>query len=291
MCVRKEHQLSERRACRLAGQHRSTNRHQSRKRQIPGLAERLLEHAVERSRLGYKRLTMLLRRDGFRVNHKRIYRMYSEQGLAVERKKRNRASQAPRAALPAAASVNDCWSMDFLSDGLEDRRALRIFAAIDDYSRCGVAMEFDVALPAERVTRILDRAIETYGAPRRIRTDNGPEFTSRAFDSWCYRHGIEHHFIRPGKPVENAFAESFNSRIRDEFLSQHCFRSLAHARDLGADSCEDYNTMRPHTSLGGLSPEQFIAELRGPLGAHAAPHPPESRTQPNLRQPAAALNS
>ena len=178
--------MSGRRACRLAGQHRSTNRHQGRKRQIPGLAERLLEHAVERPRLGYKRLTMLLRRDGFRVDHKRIYRMYSEQGLAVRRKKRNRASQVPRPALPAAASVNDCWSMDFLSDALEHRRALRIFAAIDDYSRRGAAMGFDVALPAERVTRILDRAIETCGTPRRIRTDNGPEFTIRAFDSWCY---------------------------------------------------------------------------------------------------------
>ena len=283
--------MSERRACRLAGQHRSTNRHKSRKQQIPGLEERLLEHAAERPRFGYKRLTMLLRRDGFRVNHKRIYRMYRERGLTVRRKRRNRASQAPRAALPAAASVNDCWSMDFLSDALEDRRALRVFAAIDDFSRRGVAIEFGVALPAERVTRILDRAIETYGKPRRIRTDNGPEFTSRAFDTWCYTHGIEHHFIRPGKPVENAFAESFNSRIRDEFLNQHSFRSLAHARDLGADWLEDYNATRPHTSLGGLSPEQFIAELRGPLVAHAAPRTPTSPTQPNLRRPAAALNS
>ena len=157
---------------------------------IPGLEERLLEQAAERPRFGYKRLTMLLRRDGFRVNHKRTYRMYRERGLTVRRKRRNRASQAPRAALPAAASVNDCWSMDFHSDALEDRSALRVSAAIDDFSRRGVAIEFDVALPAERVTRILDRAIETYGKPRRIRTDNGPEFTSRAFDTWCYTHGI-----------------------------------------------------------------------------------------------------
>ena len=290
-CVRQEHQLSERRACRLTGQHRSTQRHQSQKRQIEGLEERLLEHAAERPRFGYKRLTMLLQRDGFRVNHKRIYRMYMAQGLTVRRKKRNRASQAAREALPSAEAVNDCWSMDFLSDALTDGRALRVFAAIDDFSRRGVAMEFDVALPAERVTRALDEAIEAYGKPRRIRTDNGPEFTSRAFDAWCYANEIEHHFIRPGKPVENAFAESFNSRIRDEFLNQHCFRSLRHVRDLGADWREDYNAMRPHTSLGGLSPEQFIAELRGPRGAHAAPHAPNSPTQPSLRQSAAALNS
>ena len=127
-------------------------------------------------------------------------------------------------------------------------------------------MEFDLALPAGRVTRVLDRAIAAYGKPTRIRTDNGPEFTSKAFDAWAYAHGIEHQFTRPGKPVENAFAESLNGRIRDEFLNQHCFRSVRHACDLGRDWHDDYNELRPHSALGGRSPEQFIAERRGPSG-------------------------
>ena len=126
-------------------------------------------------------------------------------------------------------------------------------------------------MPAERMTRMLDQAIERYGKPRRIRSDNGPEFRARALDAWANRHGIEHHFIRPGKPVENAFAESFNGRVRDEFLNQHCFHSIRHARDLSAEWRDDYNQLRPHTALGGLSPEQHIAKLRGPLGAPSGP--------------------
>ncbi len=203
------------------------------------LRKRLLEHAAERPRFGYRRLTILVRRDGFIVNHKRIYRIYKEHNLTVKRRRRNRASQAPREAFPAATQLNDCWSMDFLTDSLNDGRSMRVFAALDDFSRRSVALEFDVAMPAERVTRMLDEAIETYGKPRRIRSDNGPEFTSKAFDAWAYQRGIEHHFIRPGKPVENALAESLNGRIRDEFLNQHCFRSIRHARDLGADWLDD----------------------------------------------------
>jgi putative transposase len=289
--VQAEHGLSERRACELAGQHRSTQRRQSVKREIPGLAARLLEHAHERPRFGYKRITTLLRCDGFHVNHKRVYRMYRERNLMVRRKRRRRASQAPRTTLPHAADLNDCWSMDFLSDSLVDGRPVRVFTCVDDFSRRCVALECDVAMPAERVTRMLDHAIGQYGKPRRIRTDNGPEFTARALDAWAYAHGIEHHFIRPGKPMENAFAESFNGRVRDEFLNQHCFRSVQHARDLSAEWREDYNQVRPHTALGGLSPEQHIAKLRGPLGAHAASQRSNSPTQPTLRQPAAALKS
>lgn len=257
---RSDFELSERRACELAGQHRSTQRRRSTKKEIPGLEEGLLRHASDRPRFGYKRITTLLRRDGFLVNHKRVYRIYRALGLAVKRKRRRRASQAPRVALPAVEAVNDCWSMDFLSDAMTDRRSLRIFAAIDDFSRRCVSMEFDVALPADRVLRTLDRAIDLYGKPKAIRTDNGPEFTSRAFDAWAYARGIQHHFIKPGKPVENAFAESFNGRVRDEFLNQHCFASVTHARDLGAEWQDDYNRVRPHTSLGGLSPEQFLAQ-------------------------------
>jgi len=240
---RKEFDLSERRACRLAGLWRSVKRYWSRRKEIPHLRERLNELARERPRFGYRRLTILLRRDGFLVNHKRIYRLYSAAGLAVRRKRRKRASQAPRKTQPLAAARNDCWSMDFLGNALTDTRSLRIFTVVDDHSRFCPALDCDVSMPAERVTRILDQAIEAHGKPKRIRTDNGPEFTSKAFDVWAYGHGIEHHFIRPGKPVENAFAESFNCRVRDELLNQHCFSSVRHAHDLCQDWRTDYNSV------------------------------------------------
>lgn len=286
----KDFALSERRSCVLAGQNRSVQRYKSVRVKIPGLLDRLLMHAAERPRFGYKRITTMLPRDGFPVNHKRIYRMYKEENLTVRRKRRRRASQAPRAVLPTAAALNDCWSMDFLSDSLNDGRTVRVFAALDDFSRLCTSMEFDVALPAERVTRILDRAIEKHGKPKRIRTDNGPEFTSKAFDAWAYKHGIEHHFIQPGKPQENAFAESLNSRIRDELLNQHCFSSIRHARDLGADWREDYNAIRPHTSLGDLSPEMFLAESAGSRGSQQTlQHPTSPQSQPIGRRPEARI--
>ncbi len=176
--------------------------------------------------------------------------------------------------------------MDFLSDAMTDGRALRVFAVVDDYSKLCPALGCDVSLPAGRVTRMLDQAIEEHGAPRAIRTDNGPEFISRAFDEWCYARGIEHHFIRPGKPVENAFAESFNSRVRDELLNQHCFTSIRHAQDLLDDWHADYNSVRPHTSLGGLSPEAFLSAQAGPHGA-----PPELIPVPtDSNQPALVSN-
>ena len=158
----------------------------------------------------------------------------------------------------------------------EGGRGLRVFAVVDDCSKLCPALGCDVSLPAERVVRILDEAIEVHGTPRAIRTDNGPEFTSRAFDAWCYARGIEHHFIRPGKPIENAFAESFNGRVRDEMLNQHCFTSVRHAQDLLDDWRADYNAVRPHTTLGGLSPEQFLAAEAGPHGA-----PPQQLTVPD----------
>ena len=263
--------MSQRRACSLAGQARSVQQYCSVRRPMKGLLDRLVELAGERPRFGYRRLTILLRREGFRVNHKRIWKLYRDLGLAVRKKRRKRASQAPREAQPVASALNSCWSMDFLSDSMTDGRALRVFAAVDDYSRRCVALECDISLPAQRVTRALDRACENYGAPKCIRTDNGPEFTSRAFDQWCYERGIEHHFIRPGKPVENAFAESFNGRVRDEMLNQHCFTSVRHAQDLLDDWRVDYNTLRPHTALGGLSPEVYLDQRTRAQGSPGEP--------------------
>ncbi len=258
--------VSERRACGLAGQPRSVQRYVSRRADVSGLRARIAQTAQERPRFGYRRIGVLLRRDGHVVNHKRLYRLYSELQLAVRRKRRKRASQAAREAQPAATAVNDCWSLDFLSDALTDGRALRVLAVVDDHSKRSPALECDVAMPAERVIRILDRAIELYGQPKAVRTDNGPEFTSRVFDAWCYQRGIEHRLIRPGKPTENAFAESFNGRVRDELLNQHCFSTVRHSQDLCADWRADYNEIRPHSALRGLSPEQFLAQGGGGHG-------------------------
>ena len=253
-------EISERRACRLAGQHRAVQRYVSTRPQNHELNARLEELARERPRFGYRRLGILLRREGHVVNHKRVYRLYTERGLAVRRKTRKRVAQANRHTAVTATARNECWSMDFLSDSMTDGRSLRVFAVVDDHSKLCPAMIADVAIPAERVIRALDRAIEQYGKPDSIRTDNGPEFTSRALDAWAYERGITHHFIRPGKPVENAIAESFNSRVRDEHLNQHCFSSVRHAQDLTEAWREDYNRVRPHSALDGRSPLLFLAE-------------------------------
>jgi putative transposase len=190
----------------------------------------------------------------------------------VRQKKRKRVSQANRKAAPKAEAMNDCWSMDFLSDSLTDGRAIRIFAVIDDHSRLCTCIDADTSLPAGRVIRALESAIEIHGKPRAIRTDNGPEFTSRALDEWLHEQGITHHFIRPGKPVENAFAESFNGRVRDEFLNQHLFHSVRHAKDLALEWVEDYNSIRPHSALRGMSPCEYIK-----AGGHG-PRPASSNT-------------
>jgi len=250
---RDEFDLSERVACSLAGQHRSVQRYASVAQSMVELVKRLLELAAERPRFGYRRLWMLLRREGWLVNHKRVWRLYRDHGLTVRKKRRKRASQAPREALPAATSPNECWSMDFLSDAMTDGRVLRVFAVVDDCSKLCPSLGCDVALPAGRVTRMLDRAIEEHGTPRAIRSD------------------------------KNAFAESFNGRVRDEMLNQHCFTSVRHAQDLLDDWRADYNAVRPHTALGGMSPEQFLAAEAGPHGAPPQqPYVPDHSNQPAL---------
>ena len=283
---RTEFGLSERRACRLAGQPRSTQRYVSLRSDDADLLRRLTELAAERPRFGYRRLGVLLRREGFGVNHKRVYRLYRDARLAVRQKRRRRVSQANRAVELVATKPNECWSMDFLSDTLADGRAVRVFAAVDDCSKVSPVIEVDLSLPAPRVIRALDRAIEEHGKPAAVRTDNGPEFVSKAFDAWAYRHGIEHQFIRPGKPVENAFAESFNSRIRDECLNLHWFESLAHARELLEAWREDYNSLRPHTALGGRAPLEVAQALTGGHGPRSTPaREPNRHYQPTQAKP------
>lgn len=249
--------LSERRACALVGLGRSTCRYRPRRQDWPALRDRLRTLAGERRRFGYRRLHVLLRREGFAVNRKRIYRLYTQEGLTVRRRKRRRRVPrgVPRLGVPTR--INERWSLDFVLDVLDDGRRFRILTVVDDFTRACLAIDVDTSIGGRRVAEVLQRLIDTRGKPARLVTDNGPEFISRALDAWAYSHGIELHFIEPGKPNQNAYVESFNGRLRDECLNEHWFMSLGQARETIETWRLDYNAVRPHSALGHVPPQEF----------------------------------
>ncbi len=265
--------LSERRACRIVGVNRSTCRYRARRQQAGPLLERMRELAAERPRFGYRRLHVMVRREGWQVNHKRLYRLYQREGLAVRRRKRKRVASMQRVPMITPQAANDRWSMDFMSDSLATGRSFRTLNVLDEYSRECLAIEVDTSLTGARVARVLGRVVEQRGKPKEILIDNGPEFTSRALDAWAYEMGVELRFIRPGKPVDNAFIESFNGSFRDECLNQHWFTDLEDARCKVQYWRRDYNYVRPHSSLGDLTPHEFAAaaQLQQPPAASVAP--------------------
>ncbi len=191
------------------------------------------------------------------VNHKRVYRLYRMDGLALRRRKRKRVSRK-RVPLPVPTCPNERWSMDFLSDQLADGRRIRVFGVIDEYSRESLALEAATSFPGSAVVHVLERVAQERGYPKSIVSDNGPEFIGRALDTWAYDHRVTLDFIQPGKPVQNAFAESFNGRFRDECLNQHWFLNMREARNIIENWKLDYNTSRPHSSLGNISPSEFV---------------------------------
>jgi len=259
----KKYQMSERRACRALGFARSSFQYRSRRCEPPELVAKLHDLAAKRPRFGYRRLCVLLRREGHRVNHKRVYRLYRAAGLAVRKRKRKRVAASLRRPHVLPTRPNERWSMDFVSDAFDGGRVFRVLNVVDDFSRECLATEVDTSLPGLRVARVLDRIAEERGSyPRSIVTDNGPEFTGRELDAWAYRRGVEIQFIRPGKPVENAFVESFNGRFRDECLNQNWFLSLGDARKRIEDWRTDYNTVRPHSALGNLSPACYARDWK-----------------------------
>ena len=269
-------ELSERGACRLAGFSRSSYRRKSLRAEADRpLKDRLLELASERPRFGYRRLHVLLLREGWSVNRKRVYRVYRELGLAVRRKKRKRVAQANRRPRLLPTEPNVQWSMDFMRDTLATGRVFRTLNVVDDATRECLAIEVDTSLSGHRVGRVLDRVALDRGYPRRLVLDNGPECTSKALDQWAYRRGVELAFIRPGKPIENCLVESFNGRFRDECLNLHWFLSLEDARRKVEHWRLDYNLVRPHGSLGYLPPSLAAggAGLR-PTSSTSAPPPP-----------------
>lgn len=256
-----EFDVSQRRACAVVGHARSSCRYRSKRPAADKLSARLVELATERPRFGYRRLAVMLRREGWTVNHKRVYRLYKELGLAVRRKKRKRLAAGLRTVLPPPTRPNQRWSMDFMQDTLTSGRRFRTFNIVDDMTRECLAIEVDTSISGVRVARTLQRIIDQRGMPEVIVSDNGPEFAGRAMDAWAYQAGVKLHFIRPGKPVENCYVESFNGKFRDECLNEHWFADLADARSKIASWLTDYNEVRPHSSLANATPKEYSTAL------------------------------
>jgi len=267
--------ISERRACRLAGLSRDAFRHEPVPTQATqALSLRLVELAQTYRRFGYRRLHDLLRPEFPLVNHKKVYRLYDEAKLKVRKRRKAKRPVGERQKLLAACAPNDTWSMDFVFDALANGRRIKCLTVVDDFTRESVDIAVDHGISGVYVVRLLDQAACFRGYPRAVRTDNGPEFTSRAFIAWTQRHGVEHILIEPGAPTQNAYIESFNGKFRDECLNEHWFTSLAQARNVIADWRRHYNEVRPHSSCGRIPPAQFATNYRALQGNNAVPFNP-----------------
>ena len=245
------------------GIYRSTFRYEARRSaETEALSARIVELAQERRRFGYRRIHALLCREGHAVNHKRVYRLYSEASLAVKRRKKRKGVMVPRETLALPTQRNEVWSMDFVMDALATGRRLKVLTIVDDCTKEAVDLVADFGISGHYVTRILDQAARFRGYPKAIRTDQGPEFTGRALDRWAYEHGVQIKLIQPGKPTQNAFIESFNGKFRDECLNEHWFHTLDHARAVIQQWRTDYNECRPHSMLGYRTPAEVAEQLR-----------------------------
>jgi len=256
--------ISGRRAQRIVGLSRGTAHYKS-KRNDEALRVAMKRIAAERRRFGYKRLAIMLRREGHVHNLKKIYRIYREEGLMVRCRKGRKRAIGTRLPLPKSDGINQVWSLDFLSDALSEGRRFRVLGVMDQCSRECLTLVADTSIGGMRVVRELDSLVQRHGKPLCIVSDNGTELTSRAVLMWAQQSGVEWHYITPGKPRENGFTESLNGRIRDECLNEHVFESLAHARHLIEAWRQDYNNVRPHGSLDHQTPAAFRASLRQTL--------------------------
>ena len=262
--------LSERRACRLVGLARDSYRHPPQESALnQQLSAKIVEVAHARRRFGYRRIHDLLRPEFPEVNHKRIERLYGLAKLSVRKRKQAKRPTNERVPLQLAAAVNEVWSMDFVSDSLASGRRIKCLTVADDFSHECVQIGIDFGISGEYVTRMLDEAARVRGYPLAVRTDNGPEFTSRAFMAWAHKHRIRHILIEPGRPMQNGYIESFNGKFRDECLNEHWFQTLAQARAVIGEWRIDYNQVRPHSSLGRIPPAKF-AELHRQRAGDAA---------------------
>lgn len=249
--------LSVRRGCTLVSLWRSTHAYKPKTPEDAVIRLRLRELAEHRRRFGSPRLHVLLKREGLVINHKRTERLYREEGLSLRLKKRKRRPAGARVKLPLPEKPNTRWSMDFVQDALQNGRRFRMLTVVDNFSRECPLIEVDTSIGGGRVARVLDRLSEIRGLPESITVDNGPEFAGKTLDEWAYRNGVKLNFIQPGKPVQNAYIESFNGRLRDECLNESWFKNLEEARTIIEDWRIDYNRVRPHSSLDDLTPEEY----------------------------------
>lgn len=255
------HEMSERRACSVIGADRTSIRYRSHRPDDADLRERLRELASERRRFGYRRLHVLLRREGVVVNRKKVQRLYREEGLSVRRRKGRKKAMGTRAPILIEARPNARWSIDFVHDQFVHGRRFRIFNVIDDVTKECLAAVVDTSISGHRVARELTNLIERRGKPTLIVSDNGTEFTSNAMLAWTEHTGVAWHFIAPGKPMQNGICEAFNSKMRDELLNETLFFGLVQARATVAQWVDDYNRNRPHSALGYQTPAEFAAQL------------------------------
>ncbi len=274
-------EVSERRACSTLGADRTSIRYRSTRPDDSRIRTRLRELAAIRRRFGYRRLHILLKREGIIMNHKKLRRLYREERLQVRRRGGRKRALGTRAPMTLPQGPNQRWSLDFVSDAFADGRRFRILAVVDDFTRECLTLVPDTSLPGLRVVRELDTVIAARGRPAMCVSDNGTELTGLAVLRWSQETRVEWHYIAPGKPQQNAFIESFNGRLRDELLNETVFTSLAHVREALAIWKEDYNTIRPHSALGNLPPAIFakrsVAEMQRAGALHSiegsAPHP------------------
>jgi putative transposase len=241
----------------VIGAERSSVRYRHRRADDGEVRSRLRELAAQRRRFGWRRLKILLDREGLRMNHKRVRRLYRDEKLQVRRRGGRKRALGSRAPMALPQAKNQRWSLDFAADALVDGRRLRILVVVDDFTRECLGLVADTSLSGVRVARELDTTVASRGRPLGCVSDNGTEFTSRAILTWCQERQVEWHYIAPGKPQQNAFAESFIGRLRDECLNETLFTSLAHARTVLAAWQRDYNEVRPHSAVGNLAPAAY----------------------------------
>ena len=275
--VMKDHDVSVRRACSLANLDRSTFQYEKKRGSDEVLRARLRALADERRRFGYRRLGILLNQEGHHANHKKLYRIYAEEKLAVRRRKGRKRALGSRRPMVMPTRPNERWSLDFVSDSLSGGRRFRILCVVDDFTREALAVMPDFSISGVRLARELDAIIARRGKPKTIVSDNGTEMTSHAIFAWTGKTKIEWHYIAPGKPTQNAFVESFNGRLRDECLNEELFSSMTDVRQKLAAWQADYNQHRPHTSLGGLAPNVYARHHTQNRAKRPRPASPELR--------------
>lgn len=258
--IKEEFKVSERKACRAISIERASIRYKKRPDKNIDLKNRMTYCSEKRPRYGHPRIHEMILRDGFKVNHKRTERLYYQElklGLKGKKKKRRYRSEA-RVSIPFPSAPNKVWSMDFVSDQLSFGKRVRGLTVVDVFSKRNQALDFDFSLTGFKVVQILERVCDFEGAPEFITVDNGPEFICMALDKWAFSRNIKLHFSRPGKPTDNAFIESFNGKLRDEFLNMQWFLSLEDLRMKAQDWRDEYNNERPHSSLKMKTPKEFL---------------------------------